>query len=234
MKYFFDSRIRYSEIGENGKLTLLGLINYFQDCSTFQSEEIGHGVEYLKKLGRAWVLSAWQIHINRLPSLGESVQVGTWAYGYRGFTGLRNFVMETAGGERLASANSIWAYVDVASGRPIRVTEDVVRIYGEEEPLKEDFGARRILLAEQMEEEEPFLVRPHHLDTNHHVNNGQYISMAEEYLPKQMEIHSLRAEYKQQAHLNDMIYPMKKRDQEGCLVALNDKNGVPYVVVEFK
>lgn len=49
MKYSFTSRIRYSEIGEDGCLTLPGLINYFQDCSTFQSEAIGEGVAELKK-----------------------------------------------------------------------------------------------------------------------------------------------------------------------------------------
>ena len=49
MKYSFTSRIRYSEIGEDGNLTLPGLINYFQDCSTFQSEAIGEGVAELKK-----------------------------------------------------------------------------------------------------------------------------------------------------------------------------------------
>ena len=36
--YQFDSRVRYSETGENGELTLTGMINYLQDCSTFQSE----------------------------------------------------------------------------------------------------------------------------------------------------------------------------------------------------
>lgn len=48
MKYSFTSRIRYSEIGEDGNLTLPGLINYFQDCSIFQSEAIGEGVAELK------------------------------------------------------------------------------------------------------------------------------------------------------------------------------------------
>ena len=38
LKYYFDSRIRYSELDENLCLPLHGLINYFQDCSTFQSE----------------------------------------------------------------------------------------------------------------------------------------------------------------------------------------------------
>ena len=43
--YTFDSRIRYSETDETGALSLLGVINYMQDCSTFQSEDIGLGAE---------------------------------------------------------------------------------------------------------------------------------------------------------------------------------------------
>ena len=37
-----------SEIGEDGNLTLPGLINYFQDCSTFQSEAIGEALRSFK------------------------------------------------------------------------------------------------------------------------------------------------------------------------------------------
>ena len=33
--YQFESRIRYSETGEDGCLTLTGMINYLQDCSIF-------------------------------------------------------------------------------------------------------------------------------------------------------------------------------------------------------
>ena len=47
--YTFDSRIRYSETDETGALSLLEVINYMQDCSTFQSEDIGLGVEFWKK-----------------------------------------------------------------------------------------------------------------------------------------------------------------------------------------
>ena len=43
--YTFDSRVRYSEIDHTGNMTLPALINYFQDCSTFQSEDIGLGKE---------------------------------------------------------------------------------------------------------------------------------------------------------------------------------------------
>ena len=49
MAYSFSGRVRYSEIGENGLLTLPGILNYFQDCSTFQSEEVGLGIDILKE-----------------------------------------------------------------------------------------------------------------------------------------------------------------------------------------
>ena len=51
--YTFESRVRFSEADHTELLTLPGLVNYFQDCSTFQSEDIGYGVESLeKKAGR--------------------------------------------------------------------------------------------------------------------------------------------------------------------------------------
>ena len=41
--YEFDSRVRYSEVDHHGTMTVPALINYFQDCSTFQSEDLGIG-----------------------------------------------------------------------------------------------------------------------------------------------------------------------------------------------
>ena len=51
MAYSFSGRVRYSEIGENGLLTLPGVLNYFQDCSTFQSEEVGLGTKGVERYG---------------------------------------------------------------------------------------------------------------------------------------------------------------------------------------
>lgn len=148
MKYSFTSRIRYSEIGEDGNLTLPGLINYFQDCSTFQSEAIGEGVAELKKRGCAWVLSAWQIHVRRYPSLGEAVKITTWASGFKGFLGMRNFTMETEDGEMLACANSIWSYVNMETGHPVRAPKETTDAYGIDGPIDEDFGERKVKMPE--------------------------------------------------------------------------------------
>ena len=71
-KYEFEGKIRYSEIDETGCLSLAGLVNYFQDVSTFQSEELGIGVEYLTERHQAWILSSWQIVIDHLRSCARA------------------------------------------------------------------------------------------------------------------------------------------------------------------
>ena len=87
--YSFESRIRYSQTDLEGKITPEAILDYFQDSSIFHSEDLGVGVEYLKKEGLVWVLSAWQIDIVRFPKMGERVLVKTAPYDFKGFLGFR-------------------------------------------------------------------------------------------------------------------------------------------------
>ena len=84
MAYSFGGRVRYSEIGENGLLTLPGILNYFQDCTIFHSEDIGLGVGVLEEKKRCWVLSAWQVIVNRYPDLSENFHLALWIQGIYG------------------------------------------------------------------------------------------------------------------------------------------------------
>ena len=103
--YTFDSRIRYSEIDRSGRLSIPAVVDYFQDCSAFQSEELGVGVEYLANKKRTWILNSWQIVFERRPEECENIIVGTWGSGFDKFHATRNFIMETTKGERLAYFN---------------------------------------------------------------------------------------------------------------------------------
>ena len=232
MAYSFSGRVRYSEIGENGLLTLPGILNYFQDCSTFQSEEVGLGIDILKEWKRIWVLSAWQVVVDRYPYMGERIKTSTWAYGFRGFMGFRNFTMETEGGERLAYANTFWTYIDAENGVPVRLkAKDTDAYRGKdgkmELKLDMEYAPRKIVLPEDYEQQDSFAVQKHHLDTNHHVNNCQYICMAEYFLPTDFEIYQMRAEYKMQAKLGDDICPKVKTEAEKVIVSLDDREGKP-------
>lgn len=230
--YQFDSRVRYSETDERGCLSVTGMINYLQDCSTFQSEDIGLGVSYLKEHHQAWWLSSWQIIIDREPVLGERIVMSTWPYEYKGIYAYRNFTIQDQEGRYLVRANSIWFLFDTQAGRPVRVTEADIRGYGAmEERLSMDYAPRRILIPAEYEKREPVLVMKHHIDTNHHVNNAQYVEIARELLPDNFRIGEIRVEYKTAAVMGDYIMPRVSKIPEGYVAALCKEDGTPYAVV---
>lgn len=231
--YTFESRIRYSETDSEGRLTLGALLNYFQDCSTFHSEDLGLGLAYLKERHMVWVLSSWQIVVERYPDLCERVETGTFPYEFKSFLGSRNFFLRTSEGEVLAKANSLWSLLDTETGKPVRPSEEMLDGYRLEQRLDMDYAPRRISLPEQMEEREPLIVKKHHLDTNNHVNNGQYICMAMEYLPQGFRVRQMRAEYKMQAYLDTALYPFVAEARGGFLVSLRNGQGEVYVNAEF-
>lgn len=232
--YTFDARIRYSETDCENKLTPERLLNYFQDCSTFQSEDLGLGVKYMLQNHLVWALSSWQIDIERYPETGEKVQIGTLPYDFRGFIGFRNFWMDDAQGNRITRANSIWTLLDLETGKPVRPMREMLDGYQTDPKIEMEYMPRKIVIPTEGEEKQKFVVTRHYLDTNHHVNNGQYVKMALEYLEDEdFVIKRLRAEYKKQGYLNDVFYPMVYRDGNTYTVSLNNKNGEPYAVVEL-
>ncbi|MCR4901647.1 MAG: acyl-[acyl-carrier-protein] thioesterase [Butyrivibrio sp.] len=273
--YSFKSKIRYSEIDNTGALTPLALMNYFQDCSTFQTQEGIVNMEVMHERNLAWVVSSWQIVINRLPRLGENVVIGTLPYELKGFIGMRNFFMDTEDGERLAMANSIWSLIDIEKGVPCRITEDILETYPLDEKLDMNYSPRKLPFPKKSGEEGELFVQgekleiiKNHLDTNHHVNNAQYISIALDVVNDLMNkkaipmsetkaVHNekpiafgdisdevldfallkqIRAEYKKQSHLGDIIVPVvnyRKSDDNIYTVSLQDETGDIYCNVEL-
>lgn len=231
--YSFNSRIRYSECDSECLLRLEALLNYFQDASTFQSEELGAGFEYLTPLNLVWVLASWQIDIKRYPALGEKVVIGTHPHDFKGFLGSRNFCMLTEEGEVLAQANSLWTLLNFETMKPTVAPKELIDKYEVEPPLAMEYAGRKIRMDGEAAKEEAIIVRKQHLDSNYHVNNAQYVSMAVDSLPEDFVIGGLRVEYKKQAHLNDVLIPYVVKQEKRVMVSLRGEDDEVYVNIEF-
>ncbi len=237
--YTFNSRIRYSEVDKNAELTLESLIDYFQDCSTFQTQDGPATMEYLRERNIAWVLSSWQIEVFRYPKLCEHVTIGTIPHELKGYFGIRNFFMDTKDGERLAVANSVWTLFDFKKSLPSRITPEIIEAYPLEPRLDMEYADRKIKIPEgEVIRGEEILVRSNNLDTNNHVNNGQYIRMAIDSLPERdVIVSSMRAEYKKQAKLGDVLVPeivrVSKNDRMTYTISLKDTQDSSVCVVEL-
>ena len=231
--YSFNSRVRYSEVGTDERLTLNSIVNYFQDCSTFQSEDIGLGLEHLRANNRGWLMSSWQIIVNHYPMLGEEIQIGTWAYDFNGFYGSRNFVITDTDGNYFAYANSLWVFMDLEKGKPTKITDDMLNGYVMEAKIDMNYAPRKILLPSESQPLDSFPVRRYHIDTNNHVNNGQYIQMAKEFIPEDFKIRQMRVEYKKAAVFGDTIVPRVYKTNDIYTIGLCDEVGQPYSIIEF-
>lgn len=231
--YSFVSRVRYSELNhEKNFLDCSSIINYFQDCSTFHTEDRGLA-PHLEN--RVWLLNGWQLEIQRPARLGDYITVGTWAYEFKGFYGYRNYIMKDAKDAVLAVANSIWVYIDKETGKPARIPKDyaVTSGYGAKPPYPMSYGERKVSVPEEYAEYPDFAVIRSNIDSNNHVNNGQYIKMAEEYLPKNFYVESMRVEYRAQALFGDRIHPLVSQEDNTYTVVLADKSKKPYAILEF-
>ncbi len=242
--YTFDSRIRYSETDQDGRLSVPALINYFQDCSTFQSEHLGVGFSHLKKKDRAWFLAFWQIEVKEYPKMLTPVTVGTAPWQFKSFLGMRNFAMFPQGdvsalsaAERMerayVCANSVWVFMDTVSGRPVRPEPEDFLPYGQEEPFPMEYRDRKIRVPAGEQPQPAVRVTPDMIDTNGHVNNGKYIQIAMEQMEPGFRPHRLCAAYQKAARLGDVMVPCIVRENGETFVALRAEDGTPWATVVF-
>ncbi|MBM6675230.1 acyl-[acyl-carrier-protein] thioesterase [Olsenella uli] len=235
--YAFESRVRYSECDETGRLSLASMVNYLQDASTFQSEELDRGFASLGERAIAWILAAWRIEVDELPRLGERVRVSTWCYDMSRSRALRCFSMTDAAGRDLVRADSKWFVYDVAAGHVAHVPDDQ-RIYLSDEPRARMAPLERSLRpAGEARAATRTAIRPHHLDTNRHVNNAQYVLFASDALAELGHagaVSCVSVQYRRMALLGDVVVPRVSAWERGWDVDLADDAGSTYALVRFE
>ena len=89
------------------------------------------------------------------------------------------------------------------------------------------FRSRKIALPDSWEAFPSFAIQRHHLDTHRHVNNCQYVRMAEDYFPEGCKVRKLRVEYKKQALLGDTFFPLVYKEEEKTMVIFNASEAAP-------
>lgn len=231
--YTLERTVYFSDCGPDEILRPSNIVNYFQDCSTAQSESLGVGSEYTRSLHKAWILSAWQICINRRPRMGEKVLTKTWPSGFEGFYGYRNYTLETEDSEVLAYANSVWVYMDTERKRPCRMSEKEKEAYKILPAYPMENASRKIEVAEETTVLDAMRVGRIHLDCNGHMNNAKYVEMAMECVPDGYKPRQIRVDYRKEAQEGAIVVPKLAIEKERIVVELCDTEEHIYATVEF-
>lgn len=231
--YEIETRIRYSETDTSGYLTIPAMINLLQDCSTFHSEDTGFGVQYLFEKKMGWFIMTWHIKMERMPRMGETVHVSTWASAYRGILATRNFAITDKTGEALITVTSYWVLMNLEKLMPLRIPEPMKEAYGIEKPLPGTWGGRKLTEWDNLKESYAFTVQAQLLDSNQHMNNEKYIEAAEKCLNTEKKIHTIAVEYRKQAVLDDQVIVYVAEQENQMQVVLKSTADEVYAIVEF-
>lgn len=230
--YSFKSRVRYSEVDKDGYLSVEAMMKYFQDCSSFHSEELGVGVKFLKEQDITWMIIAWNVQIFRRAELGEEIIIGTWPHTFRNVKGGRNFVLIDGEGKIIARADSEWVLFNIAQNRITKVPKEISEPYTLEPALDMGGFKKTSNSDEELKACDKITVTPFFLDTNGHVNNVKYLSIAEGYLANK-DYNEFRVEYRNQAFLHDEICVYTRNfDKKNQFILKNQKDEL-LVNIEF-
>lgn len=178
-----EYEIQYYEIDYEGRLLMTNLIQYLGDIATKQSEDLGVGMEYLRKQGVAWVLYKWKIHLNKYPLYGDKIKISTKAHSFKKFYAYRTFEIMDANNNVIGCANSVWFLIDINKRKAIRIKENMYSAYGIDENKNDGLNIEKIIAPNSISVQKSFQVRYSDIDTNRHVNNVKYLEWAIETIP---------------------------------------------------
>jgi acyl-ACP thioesterase len=247
--YKFNDRVKMSQTDKHRNLTIPAIIDAMQNCVIFQLEDLGVGLDYFEKENKALVVSCWQVQIYKIPRLFDRISLATQVYGFKSATGFRHCMIYDESGNLCVASNSIGVFINPQTGRPMKVAHDEWVKYDVNKGLDILFKDRHIPFPTDFEVVEQFDVNIHHLDSNNHMNNAQYVRIAYNYLPDDFEVSDFRVEYKKPAMLGDSIYvrlsdfsnlshsvlntnTSSPSSKTVCIV-MCDAEGTAFAVVEF-
>jgi acyl-CoA thioester hydrolase len=138
--YLLHVRVRYHELDPLGHVNNAVYLNWLEQAAIEHAEAAGWGAAVLAQYGGAFVARRHEVDYLRPAGSGDVLRVKTWAETLDGARAHRAYEIARLGtfvplppdgladpdavaptGEVIVRARTVWAYVDLTTGRPRRV-----------------------------------------------------------------------------------------------------------------
>ncbi len=226
------------DYGRNGRLEERSILRVLEDISSYHSDSLGFGARNMETTRLAWLLLEWRVHIHRHMQYGESYRVTTWSRGVCSpCTTLRDFEIFDEEGNLCVSASSKWTPVDAIEKKLLRVTNELLTIYGTEE--KQAFAEGELLRLREPKNyafEMPYRIRRKEIDLNGHLHNLCYLDIALEVLPDEVyhtrDFKDIRITYRKEIKADEKDITCKYTEENGThTIGIYGNNGTLRAVV---
>jgi acyl-CoA thioester hydrolase len=118
------------EIDELGHANNVAYIAWMQAAAIAHSAAQGWPGERYRQLGSGWVVRSHRIQYLQPALAGDEIVVETWVATLKKATSLRRYrILRRSDGVLLAKAETDWAFVDYATGKPARIPPEIIRSF---------------------------------------------------------------------------------------------------------
>lgn len=131
------------DIDVQGHVNNLRYLAWMQDVATAHSAAVGWPLERYVAEKSGWVVRSHTITYKRPAFLGETIVAATWIAGFSPRSSPRKYLFwRPADKAVLAEAQTEWVFVDLTTGRPMKVPQELREAF----TIIEDEGEARAVL----------------------------------------------------------------------------------------
>ena len=164
---------RLGDVDPNGDVRLDAVARYLQDVATDDAVAAG----FSNAMG--WLVRRSMIRVVKPAVLNERLELVTFCTGFGRSWAERRTTLRGADGAQIDGV-SLWVQIDIESGRPARLTDEFVDVYGEAaagRTVSSKFTLDRVPSPDAQRVVNPFRVTD--LDVFGHLNNAAQWALAE-------------------------------------------------------
>ena len=124
-----------ADIDELGHASNIAYVRWIQDVAVAHSTAVGLDFEAYRKLGGVFVVRRHEVDYLRPVLRGDPLQVRTWIDSAMAAKCKRATEIVNEAGTVVARAMTTWGYVEMATGRPVRIPDTVRNAFGLKPPV---------------------------------------------------------------------------------------------------
>ena len=190
---------------------------------------------------KSWILLSWKVEVKQRPLINDSLTVKTWSRCIDRFYAFRDFEVRNQYDEIVCIATSKWVFMDIDSGRLVKVSDEIAEKYKPElnskvfeeqdlPKLKEPEG--KILKTE-------FKITRNLIDINKHLHNIYYLDIAKEIIPdiiySKYDFNYFEIMYKKEIKLGENVKAIYAKNDDFHYVTIkNEDESIIHAIIRLK
>lgn len=124
--FVYKVRVSSSDIDENRHANNICYLRWMNEAAIAHSEANGWTARRLVRLGQNWFARRHTIEYLAQATEGDELEIQTWIYDWKTVRSLRKYrFTRPSDGTVVAAAETLWAFVDLKTGRPVRIPKEV-------------------------------------------------------------------------------------------------------------